>query len=113
MDPDPASVSSPSSKGEELSRSRHDSGLIGPDPEDPFSLSAPSIALLGLTIAIATVGVPLAAVLTDRSAGRESMVPTALEKDGSKLSTPISFTRVGQPVGGDSGGKPQQVRIFR
>ncbi|KGG25537.1 hypothetical protein EV14_2198 [Prochlorococcus sp. MIT 0703] len=76
-------------------------------------MSAPSIALLGLTIAIATVGVPLAAVLTDRSAGRESMVPTALEKDGSQLSTPISFTRVGQPVGGDSGGKPEQVRIFR
>ena len=112
MDPDPASVSSPSSKGEELSRSRHNSGLIGPDPEDPFGLSAPSIGLMGLTIAIATVGVPLEAVLRDLSAGRESMVPTALEKDGSKLSTPISFTRVGQPVGGDSGWKPEQVRIF-
>jgi len=112
MDPEPASVSSPSAQGEGSSKSLHESGLTGSEPEEPFSLSVPSIALLGLTIAIATVGVPLAAVLTDRSANRESMIPTALEQDGSKFSSPISLTRGGQLGGGDPGWESQQVRIF-
>jgi len=112
MDPEPASASSPSAQGEGAFKSPHQSGLTGPESEEPFSLSVPSIALLGLTIAIATVGVPLAAVLTDRSANRESMIPTALEQDGSKFSSPISLTRSGQLGGGDPGRESQQVRIF-
>ena len=108
MDPEPASVSNPSAQWEGSSKSLHESGLTGSEPEEPFSLSVPSIALLGLTIAIATVGVPLAAVLTDRPASRESMAPTALEKkDGSKFSSPISLTRGGQLGGGDPGRKSE------
>ena len=83
------------------------------DDEDPLSLSSTSIALLGLIIAIATIGIPLVAVLSDRSLGKESMVPTALESDGSKTSPPISFSRAGKSGSRDSGGKPEQVRIFR
>ncbi len=66
-------------------------------PEDFLSFRDPSIAVLGLTIAIATFSVPIAAVLSDRSIQRESVIPTALESDGSKPSLPISLTRLGEP----------------
>ena len=94
MDPEPVAVSTTSSQGEGFSQSSDKEESSGIEQEDPFSLSGPSIALVGLTIAIATIGVPLAVVLTDRPMGGENMVPTALESDGSKSSLPISVTRV-------------------
>ena len=79
--------------------------MTGIEEEDPFSLSGPWIALIGLTIAIATIGVPIGVVMTERPLGRESMVPTAMESDGSKSTAPISLTRVGKPGRRDSSRK--------
>ena len=97
MDPEPAPVSQPPSQAEGSTPFSHEGDSQGAPEEDPFSLSGPSIALLGITIAIAAVGIPLVAVLTERPIRPESMVPTALESDGSKSSLPISLTRFGEP----------------
>ncbi len=97
MDPEPADVPRALTKVEETSLSYPKEDVKGIKEEEPFSLSGPSIALLGLTIAIATVGTPLAAVLVDRPLGGRRMVPTAMERDGSKPSVPISLIRAGKP----------------
>ena len=96
MDPEPAAGSRPSTDFEISSRSSHQHVREGIDDEDPFSLSGTSIALLGLAIAIAVVGVPLLAIVTDRPVERESLVPTTLKSNGSKSSSPFSITRFGK-----------------
>ena len=63
--------------------------------------------LLGLSIAIATVGIPLAAVLTDQPLERKTIVPTVLKRNGSKSPAPISLTRVSKSGGGDPSGKQE------
>ena len=96
MDPEPVVVSRPSIPAEASSRSSQQVGTQGLDEEDPYSLSGTSIALFGLAMAIAVVGVPLVAVLTERPLERESLVPTAITSDGSKSSLALSFSRLGQ-----------------
>ncbi len=64
--------------------------------EDPFSLSGTTLALFGLVMACAVVGIPLVVVLTERPQGRESSVPTAMNSDGFKPSSPISRSRLGK-----------------
>ena len=105
MDPEPAAISRISTQFESISRSPHEGEKTEIEDEEPFSLSSSSAVLLGVAIALATVGIPLVAVLTERSIERESMVPTALESDGSKTSLPISFARFSQPSGRDSSRK--------
>tara|TARA_Y100001968_G_C19214300_1_gene646357 strand:- start:338 stop:640 length:303 start_codon:yes stop_codon:yes gene_type:complete len=65
--------------------------------EDPYSLSGPTIALIGLAIAIATLGIPLAAVFTDRPGLQEKHTNSALELDGFKTTSPIAFSRFSKP----------------
>ena len=96
MDPEPAATSRLSTSVESSTRSPHQEVKEGIEEEDPYSLTSTSIALLGTVIAIASIGVPLLAVLTERPLGKESIVPTALESDGSKSSLPISLTRIGK-----------------
>ena len=105
MDPEPASVSSPTTHIETSSRSFSMEVVPGLAEEDPFSLSGTSIALFGLTMALAVVGVPLVAVVTDRPLGRESFAPTAFQSDGSESSLPISFSRLGESCCRDSSRK--------
>ena len=96
MDSEPTAVSRPSTQVEVSSKSSHQGVIEGIEDEDPYTLSGTSISLFGLTMAIAVVGVPLVAVFTERSPGRESFVPTALQSDGSKSSSPLSLTRLGE-----------------
>ncbi len=95
MDPEPAVVAKPSSD-QDSSRSPNHEAVKALDEEDHLSLNGPSLALLGLVIAIASFGIPLAAVLTERPLKRESTIPTALDRDGSKHSLPISIGRIGK-----------------
>jgi len=97
MDPEPAVVSRPSIPAEASSRSSQQVDTQGLDEEDPYSLSGTSIALFGLAMAFAVVGIPLVAVLTERPFGKESLVPTVLKSDGSKSTRPIPLSRVSQP----------------
>ena len=68
-----------------------------PAPQSPAQaaqfLAIPALALLGFTLAVTGLGVPLAAVLTDRPT--HSSV-TAKESNGPQGSFPISLSRVGQ-----------------
>jgi len=97
MEPEPAEVSRPSIQAVESSRSSDLGVKEGIDDEDPYSLSGTSISLFGLAMAIAVVGVPLVAVLTERPPGRESIDPTALQSDGSKSPLSFSLPGVGEP----------------
>ena len=97
MDPEPAAALRPSTQFEVSPRSPQKGVAEGIDDEDPFSLSGTSIALFGLAMAIAVVGVPLVAVLTERPPGRESIDPTALQSDGSKSPLPFSLPGIGEP----------------
>ena len=93
MDSEAISVPTLSSQKDALTKSVDQGGIPANDAEDPYSIRRSSVALLGVIIAIATIGVPLMAVVTGRLQGRESMVPTVLEVNGSKSSPPVSFTR--------------------
>ncbi len=77
------------------------------EPEEPFSWDGPSISLLGVLIAIASIGIPFGAVLADRPLGGLKTVPTVYESDGSKSSSTISFTRTSKSIGGDTSGKQE------
>ena len=96
MDPEPALVTSPSSSVEVTSSSSDQIDPSEPDPEEPLSFSGPSIALLGLVIAMATVGVPLAAVMTERPVGVPRIVPAASDKSRKGGAMPIAFVRASQ-----------------
>ena len=62
-----------------------------------FKFNGPSIILIGLTIAVSSLGVPFVAVLTERPSLRKIVVPTALKSNGSKPAISVSITRTGQP----------------
>ncbi len=96
MDSKPVAASRSSHNIEFFPRASQQGDDLGNDEEEPFSLNGPYIALFGIVIAIATVAVPLAAVLTERPLKRESLIPTSLESDGSKPPLPISLTRFSQ-----------------
>ena len=68
-----------------------------PAPKPPVTaaqfVAIPALAVLGFTLAITGLGIPLAAVLTDRPT--HSSV-TAKESYGSQGSIPISLSRSGQ-----------------
>ena len=68
-----------------------------PAPKPPVTaaqfVAIPALAVLGFTLAITGLGIPLAAVLTDRPT--HSSV-TAKESYGSQGSYPISLSRTGQ-----------------
>ena len=68
-----------------------------PAPKPPVHaaqiVAVPALAVLGFTLAITGLGIPLAAVLTDRPT--HSSV-TAKESYGSQGSIPISLSRTGQ-----------------
>ena len=63
-----------------------------PAPAAQF-VAIPALAVLGFTLAITGLGIPLAAVLTDRPS--HSSV-TAKEMYGSQGSYPVSVSRTGQ-----------------
>ncbi len=96
MDPEPAAGSRTSDQVEMSSRASNPVIKEGIDDEDPFSLSGTSIALFGLAMAIAVVGLPLLAVLTDRPMGKESLAPNTFKSDGSKSSFTFSLPRFGK-----------------
>ena len=97
MDTEPAFHSRPSLQIDDHSKSSHQEEIKGIEVEDPIDLSGPSFALFGLVIAIASVAIPLVAVVTDRPLRREKFFPNALETDGSKSALPLSRNRISQP----------------
>ncbi len=107
MDPEPAPFSSSFCREKQSLISNDEFALVDREEEYSLSLSGPRIALMGLTIAIATIGIPLAAVLTDRPLGGATMVPTSLDSYGSNPSHPLSFSRIGQSDSRDPRGEQE------
>ncbi len=62
------------------------------DEEDPYSLSGPSISLIGFAISLLMVAIPFFAVLTERQSAQKSYVPTALDRNGSNSPSSFSFS---------------------
>ena len=88
MDPEPASLAKPSLKVDSAPSPSRQGAVAVSDDDDPYSLRKSSITLLGVTIAIATLGAPISAVLLERTLGQmKVIVPNSLEHNGTaKLS---------------------------
>ncbi len=68
----------------------NDSDNLLSDEEDPYSFTSTSTSLIGLAIVILMLGIPLLAVINERSASEKSIIPRSLEQNG--LKSPSSFT---------------------
>ena len=95
MNSEPTSVSHPSYRTES-SPLANSGDIAGMDDDDPYSWNGTSNALLGLVIAIASIGVPLAVVVIDQPSLNDETTPTALEPYGSKHSRTFTFSRFSQ-----------------
>ena len=63
------------------------------DDEDPYSFNSTSTSLMGLVIVFVMLGVPLLAVISERSVTKKSLIPTSFNQNGpeSSSSLPISW----------------------
>ena len=86
MDPEPAPASQP------------ENALTEPPGPEAHEFSGASLVLIGFALALATLGFPVAAVLTDRPSG-SIPAPIAQDRDGSPLSVSFTGARSRQPGG--------------
>ena len=86
MDPEPAPASQPEP--------------AQPEPPGPeaHEFSGASLVLIGFSLAVATLGFPVAAVLSDRPSAL-APAPIAQDRDGSSLSVSLTLPRSRQPGG--------------
>ena len=73
--------------------------------EDKLGLRDPYITFFGLIIAIATVGIPLLAVLSDIQPVKEVIIPITSEIDGPNTTSSMPISRVGKFNSRDSRGE--------
>ena len=85
----------------------HNSSISSEGEEEPYSLNGSFIALLGSTIAFATLGVPLIAIVSESPLEQETILPITHEIDGSKPTRPISLTRASKSSSRDSSRKQE------
>ena len=66
---------------------------ISSDDEDPYSFNSTSTSLIGLAIVFVMLGVPLLAVISERSETKKSLIHTSINKNGpeSSSSLPIAW----------------------
>ena len=63
---------------------------LSSDEEDPYSFNSTSTSLIGLAIVFVMLGVPLLAVISQRSETKKSLIPTSINQNGPESSS--SFT---------------------
>ena len=56
---------------------------VSSDDEDPYSFNSTSTSLIGLAIVLVMLGIPLLAVISDRSVTTKSL-PTSINQNGPK-----------------------------
>ena len=61
------------------------------DDEDPYSFTSTSTSLIGLAIVFVMLGIPLLAVLNESPTSKKSIIPTLIDKNGSKPSSSFTF----------------------
>ncbi len=69
------------------------SDQISLEDEDPYSFSSTSTSLIGLAIVFVMLGIPLLAVINDSTASKKSILPTSINKNGPKSSSPFTIAR--------------------
>ena len=55
---------------------------ISSDDDDPYSLNSTSTSLIGLAIVFVMLGIPLLAVISERSETTKSFMPTSINQNG-------------------------------
>ena len=61
------------------------------DDEDPYSFNSTSTSLIGLTIVFVMLGVPLLALISERSETKKSLIPTSINQNGPESSSSLSI----------------------
>ena len=61
------------------------------DDEDPYSFNSTSTSLIGLAIVFVMLGVPLVAVISERSETKKSLIPTSVNQNGPKSSSAFTI----------------------
>ena len=63
---------------------------LSSDDEDPYSFSSTSTSLIGLAIVLVMLGIPLLAVINERSETKKSIIPISLNQHGPQSSISIA-----------------------
>ncbi len=95
MDLEPPLIKGQSSEFDS-SRINNESDQSPSDEEDPYSFSSTSTSLIGLAIVFITLGIPLVAVLYQRSAAKQSIFPTSIEQNGLESSSTFTLSWFGK-----------------
>ena len=64
--------------------------------EDNYSFNSTSTSLIGLAIVFVMLGVPLLVVISERPETKKSLIPTSINKNGSKSSSSLPITWISQ-----------------
>ena len=67
-----------------------------PDDEDPYSFNSTSTSLIGLAIVLIMLGIPLMAVINERSETKKGFIPTSINQNGLKSSSSFPFSWIGK-----------------
>ena len=65
---------------------------LSSDDEDPYSFNSTSTSLIGLAIVFVMLGVPLLAVISERSETKKSLIPTSINQNGPKSSSSLTIS---------------------
>ena len=57
---------------------------LSSDDEDPYSFNSTSTSLIGLVIVFVMLGIPLFAVISERTETTQSTIPTSIKQNGSE-----------------------------
>jgi len=66
------------------------------DDEDPYSFNSTSTSLIGLAIVFVMLGIPLLAVISQRSETKKSLIPTSINQNGLESSTSLTISWTGK-----------------
>ena len=55
---------------------------LSSDDEDPYSFNSTSTSLIGLAIVFVMLGIPLLAVISERTETTKSLIPTSINQNG-------------------------------
>ena len=61
------------------------------DDEDPYSFNSTSTSLIGLAIVFVMLGIPLLAVISERTESKKSLIPTSVNQNGPKSSSAFTI----------------------
>ena len=69
---------------------------LSADDEDPYSFNSTSTSLIGLAIVFVMLGVPLLAVISERSETKKSLIPTSINQHGLEPSASLTISWTGK-----------------